>query len=336
MGVDVGLEEFLRPDTTPPTLAQVRQARSRIAPYIRQTPIITPGPLKTPVPGSDRLWLKLDCLQVSGSFKARGALNKLFSMPPAVIQQGVITASGGNHGLAVAYAAWQAKVPATIYLGHNTPPVKGEKLRQWGATVVTEGAVWDDANRAALAQVVRDRLPYLHPFGDSQVIAGQGTLALEILEDLPEVDTLVVAIGGGGLISGVALAAKELRPDLKIIGVEATGAPTLHASRAAGAIVELPMVTTRANTLAPRKTEVINFELIQRYVDDIILVSDGEMLRAAQWLWFELGVGAELSGSAAVAAVLAGRYALGPEETACILVCGAGHDGILPEDWDSA
>lgn len=319
---------YTTPDLTPPTLEQVQQARSRIAPYIRQTPVIPTRLLKQPIPAGDRLWLKLDCLQVSGSFKARGALNKLFSLPPEAIRRGVITASGGNHGLAVAYAAWQAQVPATIYLGHNTPPIKGEKLRQWGATVVTEGAVWDDANRAALAQVERDHLPYLHPFADSQVIAGQGTLALEILDDLPEVDTLIVAIGGGGLISGVALAAKALRPDLKIIGVEATGAPTLYDSRAAGAIVELPTVTTRANTLAPRRTEPINFDLVQRHVDDIVLVTDGDMEAAAQWLWFELGVAAELSGSATVAALLSGAYTPDPEETLCALVCGAGSDGI--------
>ncbi len=313
-------------------LAAVRKARSRIAPYIRHTPLVPTHPLKEPIPGGDQLWLKLDCLQVSGSFKARGAMNKLLSLPLETIQSGVITASGGNHGLAVAYAAWQAQVPATIYLGHNTPLVKADKLRQWGAEVVMEGAVWDDANRAALERAAAANLPYLHPFADPQVIAGQGTLALEILEDLPEVDTLLVAIGGGGLISGVALAAKTLRPDLTLIGVEATGAPTLHSSLAAGRVVELPTVTTRANTLAPRKTEAINFDLIQRYVDDIVLVSDGEMAAAARWLWFEMGVAAELSGAATVAALLSGRYRPNPDHVLCALVCGAGTDGILAGD----
>jgi threonine dehydratase len=237
-------------------------------------------------------------------------MNKLLSLPPDQIRRGVITASGGNHGLAVAYAAWQAQVPATIYLGHNTPPHKAEKLQQWGATVVMAGAVWDDANRAALAHAEAEQLPYLHPFADSQVIAGQGTLALEILEDLATVDVLLVAIGGGGLISGVALAAKALRPEITIIGVEATGAPTLHSSLAAGQVVTLPTVTTRANTLAPRRTEAINFELVRQYVDDIVLVTDDDMTAAARWLWFEMGVAAELSGAATVAALLCDRYAL--------------------------
>ena len=311
-----------------PTLGDVKQARSRLLPHVRHTPLVPTRCLKQPLPGSDRLWLKLDCLQVTGSFKARGAMNKLLSLPPEQIQRGVITASGGNHGLAVAYAAWQAQVPATIYLGHNTPAHKAEKLKQWGATVIMAGEVWDDANRAALAQAAADNLPYLHPFADAQVIAGQGTLSLEILEDLPAIDTLLVAIGGGGLISGVALAAKTLRPDMTIIGVEATGAPTLHSSLAAGRVVTLPTVTTRANTLAPRRTEPINFELIRQYVDDVVLVSDGEMTAAAQWLWFEMGVAAELSGAATVAALLSDRYRLPRDRVGCALVCGAGTDGL--------
>jgi threonine dehydratase len=313
---------------TLPTLGDVRQARSRLQSRIRRTPLLPTRCLQQAFPGSDRLWLKLDCLQVTGSFKARGALNKLLSLPAAAIQRGVITASGGNHGLAVAYAAWQANVPATIYLGHNTPPHKADKLRQWGATVVMEGAVWDDANRAALAHAAAEDLPYLHPFADPEVIAGQGTLTLEILEDLATVDVLLVAIGGGGLISGVALAAKALRPDLTIIGVEATGAPTLHSSLAAGQVVTLPAVTTRANTLAPRRTEAINFDLIRRYVDDIVLVGDEDMLAAARWLWFEMGVAAELSGAATVAALLGDRYRLPPGKLGCALVCGAGTDGL--------
>lgn len=235
----------------------------------------------------------------------------------------------GNHGLAVAYAGWQAQVPATIYLGHNVPPAKAHKLKQWGAEVMIEGEDWDEANRAAQAAAQRDQLTYIHPFADSRVMAGQGTLALEILEDLPQVNTLLVAIGGGGLISGVSLAAKALRPDLKVIGVEATGAPTLHNSLQADQIVELATVTTQANTLAPRKTEPINFEVIRRHVDEVVLVTDAQMQTAARWLWFELGLATELSGAATVAALMAAAYTPQPSETLCALVCGAGTDGIV-------
>ena len=310
------------------SLDMVAAARSQIASHVRRTPLMPAIALQQPIAGCDDLWLKLDCLQVTGSFKARGAVNKLLSIPPDSLRQGVITASGGNHGLAVAYAAWMAKVPATIYLPHNTPPVKAEKLQQWGATVIREGAVWDEANWAALIHADQAQMPYLHPFADPWVMAGQGTILLEVLEDLPAVDTLLVAIGGGGLISGISLAAKALRPDIKIIGVEATGAPTLQASLAAGKIVELPTVNTKANTLAPRQTASVNFDIIRRCVDDIVLVTDEQMQAAARWLWFEMGVAAELSGAATIAALQSGAYQPPPKAQVCALICGAGTDGI--------
>lgn len=309
------------------TLEMVSAAHKQIAPYIRRTPVLQAQGLKQPLADCD-LWLKLECQQVTGSFKARGAINTLLSLSEPELQRGIITASGGNHGLAVAYAGWIANVPATIYLPQNTPAAKAEKLRQWNAVVVIEGAVWDDAHRAALHRAVAEQLAYIHPFADSRVIAGQGTLALEILADLPELDTLLVAIGGGGLISGISFAAKMLRPDLKVIGVEATGAPTLYTSLQVGNIVELPTVTTQANTLAPRKTEPINFQLIRNYVDDIVLVTDPQMQAAAHWLWFECGIAAELSGAAAIAALQAGAYHPAEHERVCALICGMGTDGI--------
>ena len=311
-----------------PTLVAVQAARSRIAPHIRQTPLVPAIALKQTIPNCEHLWLKLECCQVTGSFKARGAVNKLLSLPPETLQRGIITASGGNHGLAVAYAGWIAQVPATIYLPHNTPEAKAEKLQQWGATVIREGAVWDDANQAALAHAEREQLEYLHPFADPLVIAGQGTITLEILDTLPDIDTLLVAIGGGGLISGISLAAKAQRPNLKVIGVEATGAPTLYDSLQAHAIVELSSVTTRANTLAPRKTEPINFDTIQSFVDEVVLVTDEQMQTAARWLWFELGIAAELSGAAAIAALQSSAYNPTAQETVCALICGAGTDGL--------
>ncbi|MGD1929166.1 MAG: threonine/serine dehydratase [Leptolyngbyaceae cyanobacterium] len=310
------------------TLEAIQAARSRIAPYIRHTPLMPARVLKQSLPQVDDLWLKLDCLQVSGSFKARGAMNALLSLEPETLKRGIITASGGNHGLAIAYAGWQAQVPATIYLGQNVPEAKAQKLEQWGATVVFEGADWDEANQAAQARARADNLTYIHPFADARVMAGQGTLALEILADLPEVDTLLVAIGGGGLISGVSLAAKTLRPDIKVIGVEATGAPTLHHSLQANQIVELATLATRANTLAPRKTEPINFEVIRNHVDDVVLVTDAQMQAAAQWLWFEMGLATELGGAATVAALMAAAYVPQPQEVVCALVCGAGTDGM--------
>ncbi|MEA5447800.1 threonine/serine dehydratase [Leptolyngbya sp. CCNP1308] len=316
------------PLNEPPTLKDIEAARDRIAPYIRHTPLVPAIALKDAIPGCPHLWLKLDCLQVTGSFKVRGAVNTLKSLSQDELQRGIITASGGNHGLAVAYAGWLAQVPATIYLGSNVPPAKAEKLRQWGAEVVFEGHDWDDANRAAMAVAESHGLTYIHPFNDPRVMAGQGTLALEILADLPQVDTLLVAIGGGGLMSGVSLAAKALKPNIRIVGIEPVGAPTLKASVAAGKILELEATPTLANTLAPRKTEPLNFEIIRHHVDQFVLVSDEEMAEACRWLWFELGVAAELSGGAAIAALMTHQYQPQPSEVVCALICGTGTAGL--------
>ncbi len=307
------------------SLSEIRQARGRIAHKVRRTPLIDSAPAKTPLRG--RVSLKLECLQITGSFKARGSVNKLLSLSPEDLEHGLVTASGGNHGLGVAYAGWLAKKPATIYLPANTPPAKADKLRAWGAEVIFEGEVWDDANLAAMRASRTESKTYVHPFADPHVIAGQGTVALEVLEDAPDVDTLLVAIGGGGLIAGVAAAAKALKPSVRVIGVEPKGAPTLHASLAANELVTLDAIETRANTLAPRRSAELTFELIREHVEHVVLVSDDDMQAAASWLWFELGIGAELSGAAAVAALLSGAYVPAEGEHVCALVCGAGTDG---------
>lgn len=282
-------------------------------------------PAREPIGGGE-LTLKLECLQVTGSFKARGAVNKLRSLTPEQVARGLITASGGNHGLGVAYAGWLAGVPATVYLPRNTPPIKATKLAEWGARVIVDGDVWDDANRLAIAAAERDDLTYVHPFADPRVIAGQGTVAVELLEQDSATRTILVAIGGGGLIAGVALAAKQIDPSIRVVGVEPVGAPTLSESLRAGRAIELQSVDTAANTLAPRQSAELNVGLIGRYVDEIVLVDDEQMRDAARWLWREMGVAAELSGAAALAAALAGKVDF--SSPICALVCGAGTDGI--------
>lgn len=278
--------------------------------------------------GRDSLLLKLECMQVSGSFKARGALNRLLSLPAEVAARGIITASGGNHGLAVAFAGRSLGVPTTVYLPKLTSMEKATRIERWGATVLRAGEVWDDAHAAAVEHARRDGLTYIHPFADPEVVAGQGTIALEILERAPNVDTLVVAIGGGGLIAGIAAAAKLLRPRLTVIGVEPTGAPTLHESLKANTVIELDAITTKAGTLAPRRSDPYTFEIIRSVVDDIVLVTDAEMYDAARFLLVNAGVGVELSGAAAVAAVLSGRLTSRIGSDPCLLVCGNGHDAL--------
>jgi threonine dehydratase len=333
------------PFTFPPgvDLEAMHAARARIAGHVVTTPLARLRAGKVPpgkgdvargiadVPVTDTrlasdLLLKLESLQVSGSFKARGAVNKVLSLAPEVVRRGLVTASGGNHGLAVAYAGRVLDVPTTVYLPSRTSPAKAARIEGWGARVVRHGDVWDDAHAAALEHAARDGLTYVHPFADTAVVCGAATIALEILEQAPEVDLFIVAIGGGGLASGVAAAAKLLRPDIRIIGVEPEGAPTLAASLRANEVVELAEIRTAAGTLAPRRSDVLNFSIIRAAVDEIVLVSDDEMRAAARFLLTEIGIGAELSGAAALAAFLSGRVPAA--KNPCALVCGTGTDAL--------
>jgi threonine dehydratase len=309
-------------------LDDVRAAAARIAGQVRRTPLLAAAPMQTRLGNDFELLMKLECLQVTGSFKARGAISKLKSLSAAEVARGLITASGGNHGAAVAYAGWVAGTPATVFVPENVSPLKAQKIEGWGARLEVAGKVWDESNQAALALARERQLTYVHPFADPAVMAGQGTIALEILAEAPDVDTLLVAIGGGGLISGIAVAAKALKPGIRIIGVEPTGAPTLYESIRAGRVVELPEITTTVPTMAARRTEAVNLELVQRHVEEIILVTDDEMRDAARLLWLEHGLAVDLSGAASLALLTTGKFRPRPGEKVCALICGAGVDGI--------
>ncbi|HTQ81327.1 MAG TPA: threonine/serine dehydratase [Thermoanaerobaculia bacterium] len=311
-------------------LSEIQAAAERLRGHIRRTPLLSPSPSRQPAlpEAGGSLLLKLENLQVTGSFKVRGAINKVLTLSPEEVQRGLVTASGGNHGLGVAYAGHLAGTKASIFLPLSAPPAKAEKLREWGAGVYFTGAGWDEANAAALTAAERHGWIYVHPFADPATIAGQGTVGLEILEDAPDTEVLVMAVGGGGLIAGVAAAAKALKPGLRVVGVEPVGAPTLYESLRAGKVIELPRVATAAKTLAPRKSDAMNLELIARHVDEIVLVTDEEMQSAARWLWTETNLGVELAASAALAALQTGKVKLAPHAKVCAIVCGAGLDGI--------
>jgi threonine dehydratase len=309
-------------------LDHIQQAHERIKDAVRRTPCLRTRFFHSPAVDDASLSLKLECLQVSGSFKARGASNKVLTLTEEARRRGLVTASGGNHGLGVAYAGRRAGAPVQVYLPASTPGAKAEKLERWGARVVFEGDVWDDANAAAREAAARDGMTYVHPFADPAVMAGQGTVGLEILKQFAEVDTVLVAIGGGGLISGTATALKASKPGIKVIGVEPVGAPTLKRSVEAGDLVELDAITTAANTLAPRRSAQMNLDIVRARVDDIVLVDDDDMRDAARWLWFEMGLGVELSAAAAVAALRTGAYRPESGENLCAVVCGAGTDGM--------
>ena len=309
-------------------LEHIQQALHRIKDTVRRTPCLRARFFHSPAQEDASLSLKLECLQVTGSFKARGANNKVLTLSASARARGLVTASGGNHGLGVACAGRRIDAPVHVYLPASTPPSKAEKLERWGARVIFEGEVWDEANARAQRVAERDGMTYVHPFADPVVMAGQGTVGLEILKQSPAVDTVLVSIGGGGLISGVATALKASKAGVKVIGVEPTGAPTLTRSVEAGRVVELDAITTDAHTLAPRRTEQMNLDIVRQCVDEIVLVEDDDMRAAARWLWFEMGLGVELSAGAAVAAVRTGAYRPSRDEQICAIVCGAGIDGL--------
>ena len=309
------------------TLDDIQAAQRRLKGRVRRTPLLPATQMREPLTRGE-LHLTLESLQVSGSFKARGATNALLSHSEEELRRGICCASGGNHGLAVAFAGWTAGTRAVVFLPESTPEKKAAEIASWGAEVRVEGQVFDDANTAAQAFCEAEGLTYLHPFADPRIMAGQGTVGWAILEDMASLDLLLVAIGGGGLISGVARAVKALRPEVRIVGVEPEGAPTLKRSLEAGELITLEAIETLAGTLAPRRSAEPNFEIIRETVEDIVLVSDEQMREAARWLWREFGVGAELSGAAALAALRTGAVSLEERQTGCALVCGRGSDGI--------
>jgi threonine dehydratase len=309
-------------------LDDIRAAAGRIADNIRRTPMVAATNLKAPLADGAEIMLKLELLQVTGSFKARGAVNRLLTTDKQALKRGIVTASGGNHGIATARAGYMAGVPTTIYLPSNASPAKIEKLKSWGATTHIVGSAWHESNEAAQAFVRETGAVYFHPFADPAVVAGQGTVGLEILEQMPDVTTVLVAMGGGGLISGVSTAIKAMAPHVRVVGIEAAGSPVLLRSLEAGKNIALDKVTTSVATMACARTDDRIFEIVRRNVDEIVLVDDAEMLRAAKALWFEMGLAADLSGAAAIAALAERRVKLNKGERICAIVCGAGPEAI--------
>jgi threonine dehydratase len=309
------------------TLDDVLAARVRIKDRVRHTPMMPASQMRNGLAPLD-VTLKVESLQVTGSFKARGAMNKVLTLPPEQIANGLVTASGGNHGLAMARTGFVAGVKTTIFLPSSVVPDKVAKLRGWNANVQIVGSVFDEANEAALAFARETGAAYVHPFSDPLVVAGQGTVGLEILDDMPDVDTVLIAIGGGGLITGTATAMKAKKPGIRIVGIEPVGSPTMKASLDAGHVVTLDAVTTRVATMACRRTDDILFAQVRDKIDDMVLVSDAEMEEAAKSLWFEFGLATDLSGAASLAALRNGGITFRPGEKICALVCGAGTDGV--------
>lgn len=311
------------------TIADIEAAGERIAPYIRRTPVLEATHASEPLPVPASVVLKLELNQVTGSFKARGAMNRLLAASKEEIRAGLVTASGGNHGLAVARTAKLAHVPAVVFVPETVSPAKVEKMRRWSADVRIVAGDWGAANEAALAHSRATGASYFHPFADPLVVAGQGTLGLEMLDQIASFDMVVAAIGGGGLIAGLSTAIKARRPEVTVVAVEPVGSPTMKASLDAGRVVTLPEVTSRVATMSCRRTDERLFEIARRNVAEVVLVPDEAMLHAAQWLWHEFGIAADLAGAASVAALRSGHSVFNGSNRICALVCGAGAEGTV-------
>jgi len=296
------------------------EALQRIAPYIRHTPMLPAPQLRGDL--HPQLLLKLENTQVTGSFKVRGAFNTLLQMTAAERSRGVCTASGGNHGVALAYAASRLGCPATIYLPARASADRVARVEAWGATVVRHGDLWDDAHIAATAYAATHNIPYIHSFEALQTVVGQGTMGLELLADVPDADLYIIAIGGGGLIAGVATAIKQRNPAATIIGVEPMGAPSMRVSVAAGQVTTLTNVTTFADTLSPRAVSNTTLALTKASVDQIVLVSDTQMLTAMRWLWTESNQLVEPSGAASIAAIQSGAIDITRYSKPVAIICG--------------
>ena len=303
--------------------ANIAAAASLIAPYIRQTPLVYADGSDFGAPGA-QLSFKLELLQHAASFKTRGAFMNLLSRE--VPLAGVVAASGGNHGAAVAYAAMKLRKPAKIFVPSISSPMKIERIRRYGAQLVVGGERYADALAASEEWIGQSGALAVHAFDQPQTLLGQGTLALEIEASFPDVDTVLVAVGGGGLIGGIA--AWFAGTTVKVVGVEPEGAPTLTRALEAGHPVDSPTGSIAADSLAPRRVGELMFPIAQRHVDRVVLVSDEAIREAQVTLWHELTVVAEPGGAAACAALLSQRYVPRAGERICVVVSGGNSSAV--------
>ena len=295
----------------------IARAYEIILPFIRRTPTIE-------IDGADhglgdcRVVFKLEFLQHAGSFKARGAFaNMLLRQVP---ESGVVAASGGNHGVAVAYAAKRLGKPARIFVPNVASPAKIERIRAWGADLVVSGERYADALAASQAWAAETGALQIHAFDQAETLLGQGTVALELEQQAASLDSLLVAVGGGGLIGGIAA---WHAGNIHLIGVEPATAPTLTRALEAGRPVEAEAGGIAADSLAPKQVGALMFPIAQRHVERVVLVADEEIRSAQQTLWDSLRIVTEPGGAAAFAALLAGRYNPAAGERIGVLLCGS-------------
>jgi threonine dehydratase len=299
-------------------ISEIFNAAAVLKSVVRKTTIIPASNIKTDA----ELYLKTENLQLTGSFKLRGAYYKISQLSDEEKQKGVIACSAGNHAQGVALGATHNGIKSLICLPAGAPLSKVEATKSYGAEVCLVPGVYDDAYAKAIELQKEHGYTFVHPFDDPKVIAGQGTIGLEILEQMPEVEAVVVPIGGGGLISGVAFAIKTLRPDVKVYGVQSAGAPSMFDSLNEGKICHLNSVSTIADGIAVKEPGVNTFDICSQYVDEVVTVSDDEVAAAILALLEKQKLVAEGAGAVAVAAAMFGKLPIKDKKTVCIVSGG--------------
>ncbi|TKX47038.1 threonine ammonia-lyase [Halorubrum sp. SD690R] len=306
------------------SLADIREARERVSGVARHTPLERSRSFSE-MSGAD-LHLKLENFQRTGAFKIRGAMNRIQTLSEAEREAGVVTASAGNHAQGVALAASRAGVDATVVMPKFAPVSKVKATRGYGASVRLEGVDYDEAQAYAHRLEREEDRTYVHAFDDPVVMAGQGTLGLEIVDDCPDLDTVVVPIGGGGLISGVAVAIKEQLPDVRVVGVQAEGAASAAKSLEAGEVTEIDSVDTIADGIATRSVGEETLEVMAEYVDEVVTVDDREIALALTLLLERAKTLVEGAGAVALAAVLSEAFEYDDGKTVVAALCGGNID----------
>jgi threonine dehydratase len=305
------------------TLDDIRAARERIRDVIYHSPC--PYSLSLSRLCGAEVYCKLDHLQMTGSFKERGARNKLLLLPPEQRQRGVIAASAGNHALALAYHGHDLGIAVTVVMPKWSPLVKVKNCRSFGANIILHGDAYDDAKREAKRLAEEKGLTYIPGFDDPDVIAGQGTVGLEILEDVTDVDVVICPVGGGGLIAGVGRALKSVKPNVRLIGVEPVNAPTLHASLKAGHVVKVDTKPTLADGLAVAEVGRLCFDIAKDVIDDLLLVDEPAIARAVLRLLELEKTVIEGAGAVPLAAAMDPAFDLANKKVVLIL-CGGNID----------
>jgi threonine dehydratase len=307
-------------ETLPVTFEDVEDARRLIRSFIAETPFAYSATLSQAA--GAKLYLKLENLQMTGSYKERGALNRLARLTPEEGARGVIAFSAGNHAQGVAYHAQRLGISATIVMPVYTPLVKVTSTRRYGARVILHGQSAAEARAESYRLAAEEGRVYIHPFDDRYIVAGQGTIGLELLEQNPYLDAVVVPVGGGGLIAGVALVLKETNPRIKIYGVESAAMASMKASLDAGAVVEVPSERTLAEGIAVSKVGDIPFAIAHRYVDDVVTVDEEEIASAVLTLLEVEKTVVEGAGASALAAVINRHLPIAGKKVGLILTGG--------------